>query len=404
MLTRRAWLKNAAVGTAAIAAGAAVADNAAAATLPVPSRIPAAPVILRGKYAVALGSPAEYSSRAVELVGRTTTLDMLSPLVLSPSKFEHWMTQPQTFTAADFQRYKDSGINVFHIAVGIGGPDAYLETLQYFALWDGFLAAHPDWFLRIDSPQRLVEVKNSGKTGILLGLQNSEHFRKPDDVDFFWSLGQRISQLTYNSQTMIGAGSTEREDGGISDFGASIVVRMNKTGMAVDVSHCGDKTTLDSFDVSAKPVLITHANCRALNPHVRCKTDEAIKKMAAKGGVMGISGVRMFVTAKEPTTIENVLDHYDHVAKLAGIEHVGVGSDIDLDGYDKMPPDERKALHGNYKSGYAFRDQDDIDHLNHPRRFFDIADGLIRRGYSDSDIEGVLGGNFQRVLTQIWTV
>ncbi len=403
MLTRRAWLKKAAAGSAAVAAGAGLAGNISAATTGA-ADLPSAPAVIRGRYALVPGLAEEYSSRAIELVGRTTTLDMLSPLVLSPSKFDRWMLHPETFTAADWQRYRDSGINVFHIAVGIGGPDAYLSTLQFFALWDGFLAAHPEWFLRIDSPERLTQVKESGKSGILLGLQNSEQFRRPDDVDFFWSLGQRISQLTYNSQTMIGAGSTEREDGGISDFGAAIVARMNKVGMAVDVSHCGDKTTLDSFDVSAKPVLITHANCRALNPHVRCKTDEAIKKMAAKGGVMGISGVRMFVTAKEPTTIENVLDHYDHVAKLVGVEHVGVGSDIDLDGYDKMPPEERKALHGNYKSSYAFRDQDDIEHLNHPRRFYDIADGLIRRGYHDQDIEGVLGGNFQRVLTQIWTV
>lgn len=363
----------------------------------------AAPMINQGRYSVRGGVLAEYSARAIELVGRTTTLDMLSPLALSESKFTGWMTQPATFGAADFARYRDSGINVFHIAVGIGGPDAYLQTLRFFALWDGFLAAHPDYFLRIDSADKLAQVKGSKKSGIILGLQDSEHFRTPDDVDFFYSLGQRISQLTYNSQNMIGSGSTDRIDGGISDFGAAIVARMNKLGMVVDVSHCGDKTTLDSFDVSTKPVLITHANCRALNPHVRCKTDEAIRKMAAKGGVMGITGVRMFVTASEPTTIENVLDHYEHVAKLVGIEHVGVGSDIDLDGYDKMPEAERKALHSHYKSTYAFREKDDVEHLDHPKRFYDIADGLIRRGYSDRDIEGVLGGNFQRVLTQVWS-
>jgi len=151
-------------------------------------------------------------------------------------------------------------------------------------------------------------------------------------------------------------------------------------------------------------VLITHSNCKALTPHPRCKSDEAIKKMAATGGVMGITGVRMFVTAQEPTTIEDVLNHYDHVAKLVGVEHVGVGSDIDLYGYDALPEPMRKALHANYKSSYAFRDRDDIDGLNHPRRFYDIAQGLIRRGYSDKDIAGILGGNFQRVLAKIWSV
>jgi membrane dipeptidase len=174
--------------------------------------------------------------------------------------------------------------------------------------------------------------------------------------------------------------------------------------MVVDVSHCGDRTTLDAFEVSKKPVLITHSNCRVLvNGHPRCKTDEAIKKMAAQGGVMGITGVRMFVKADEPTTVENFLDHFDHVKKLVGPEFLGVGSDIDLYGYDAMPPPERAALHANYKSVYAFREKDDIEGINHPRRMFDLTEGLIRRGYSDPEIHGILGGNFRRVLGKIWS-
>jgi membrane dipeptidase len=126
--------------------------------------------------------------------------------------------------------------------------------------------------------------------------------------------------------------------------------------------------------------------------------------MAAQGGVMGITGVRMFVKKDEPTTVEHVLDHYDHVRKLVGPEFLGVGSDIDLFGYDAMPANERAALHANYKSTYAFRDKDDIEGLNHPRRMFTLTEGLIRRGYSDADIHGILGGNFHRVLPKIWTV
>jgi membrane dipeptidase len=180
---------------------------------------------------------------------------------------------------------------------------------------------------------------------------------------------------------------------------------MNKLGMAVDVSHCGDRTTLDAFDVSKKPVLITHSNCRALNPsHPRCKTDEAIKAMAAKGGVMGITEVRMFITTKEPTTIESMLDHFDYVAKLVGVEHLGVGSDIDLIGYDGMPPEELKQLKASYKGSYGFREKVDIDGYNYAKRPFDLAEGLIRRKYSDAEIEAILGGNFRRVLKQIWTV
>jgi membrane dipeptidase len=214
-----------------------------------------------------------------------------------------------------------------------------------------------------------------------------------------------VSQLTYNTRNLIGDGSTERTNGGLSDFGVSIVEKMNAVGMAVDVSHSGDQTTLDACSVSKKPVLLTHSNARALNPgHPRCKTDEAIRAMAKTAGVMGITGVRMFVKAEEPTTIEHFLDHYDHVAKLVGPQHLGIGSDIDLDGYDDMPPEENRRLRAGYKGSYGFREKIDIEGVDHPKRVYDLTEGLIRRKYSDADIRGILGGNFRRVLTEIWTV
>lgn len=375
----------------------------------------ATPMINVGSFQLFADSTDKYSARAIDLVRRTTTLDMLNPFSLYASLAplmprqggatpRTWFNDPATFTQKDIGPFRESGIDVYHIAVGTGGPDAYDQTLRFLSLWNGLIAHHSDWLTRIDSPESLAGIKKSGKLGILLGLQNCEHFRTPADVDLFYSLGQRISLLTYNSRNLIGTGSTERTDSGISDFGVAVIQRMNKVGMAVDVAHCGEMTSMDACTVSAQPVLITHANCRALNPHPRCKSDEAIKKMAATGGVMGITGVRMFVTAQEPTTIEDALNHYDHVAKLAGVEHVGVGSDIDLHGYDALPDPMRKALHASYKSSYAFRDKDDIEGLDHPKRFYDIAQGLVRRGYSDNDIAGVLGGNFQRVLTKIWSV
>jgi membrane dipeptidase len=358
-----------------------------------------------GRYRLFAGAEQTYSARAIELVQRTTVIDMLAPLWISPSRTMKMLGNPENFTAEDYAPFKQSGISVFHIAIGTGGPEAYLETLQFLSGYNTFLARHDNWFERVETPARLDGIKASGKVGIMLGVQNSEHFRKVDDVDYFYGLGQRVSQLTYNARTLIGNGSTERRDEGLSDYGLAIVERMNKLGMAVDVSHCGDRTTLDAFEVSKKPVLITHSNCRALNPtHPRCKTDEAIKAMAAKGGVMGITEVRMFITAKEPTTIETMLDHFDYVTKLVGVEHLGVGSDIDLLGYDAMPPEELKQLKASYKGSYGFRDKVDIDGYNFAKRPFDLAEGLIRRKYSDGDIEAILGGNFRRVLKQIWTV
>jgi membrane dipeptidase len=383
-ITRREMLKSTGLAAAAIAA---------------------APMINRGRFRLFAHSSTEYSRQAIDLIARTTVIDMLSVLTLDFNKQNKWFKDPETFTASDLQPYRDSGINVFHPAIGMGGPSAYDNAMQFFAAWNGFIANDGEHLMRIDSASDLKRIKKSGKLGIILGLQNSEHFRRPDDVDNFRALGQRVSQLTYNSRNLIGNGSTERRDEGISDFGVAIIERMNKVGMAVDVSHCGDRTTLDAFEISKKSVLITHSNCRALVPgHPRLKTDEAIKKVGQAGSVMGITGVRMFVKGDEPTTVEHVLDHFDHVRKLIGPEHLGVGSDMDLYGYDAMPADLNKQLRAGYKGSYSFREKIDIEGLNHPKRMFDLTEGLIRRKYNDSDIEGILGGNFERVLTQIWTV
>jgi membrane dipeptidase len=369
---------------------------AAAATL-------GAPFLNRGRYGLFAADERRYGARAIELVRRTTVLDMLAPLTLDFDKFARWMADPDLFRDSDLAPYRDSGIDVFHIAIGTGGPEAHAQSLRFFAGWNSFLANHDRLFVRVDSADDLARVKASGRVGILLGLQNAEHFRTPHDVNAFHALGQRVAQLTYNARNLLGNGATERRDDGLSDFGVGIVERMNTVGMAVDVSHCGDRTTLDAFDASRRPVLITHSNCRALVPgHPRCKTDEAIRKMAAKGGVMGITGVRMFVRAEEPTTIEHVLDHFDHVVRLTSIEHVGVGSDIDLYGYDDMPPELNKKLRQGYKGSYGFREKLDVEGLDHPRRMYDLAEGLVRRGYSDRDIELVLGGNFARVLSELW--
>ena len=364
----------------------------------------AAPMINLGRYQLFGQSAPQYSARAISLVQRSLVIDMLSVFTLNFPDQAKWEANPETFTEAEFKVFLDSGINVFHPAVGLGGANAYEQALEFFSRWNAFIAGSDERLMRIDSVNDFARVKASKKIAVILGLQNAQHFRRPDDVNFFYNLGQRVSQLTYNSRNLIGNGATERRDEGISDFGVAIIDRMNTVGMAIDVSHCGDRTTLDAFELSKKPVLITHSNCRVLaNGHPRDKSDEAILAVKKSGSVIGITGVRMFVRDKEPTTIEHALDHFDHVSKLIGPEHLGVGSDIDLYGYDSMPPELNKQLRASYKDSYGFREKIDIEGLNHPRRMFDLAEGLIRRKYSDANIEGVLGGNFRRVLTQIWT-
>ena len=356
------------------------------------------PMINRGYYSLGAATPRDYSRRAVDLVRQALVIDMLAPLVIDIDPGA-WAKPLTPKAAAEFRA---SGITGFHNAYGIGGPDAYAEVLSFMAGWQGFAGRNPDVFALIGSVAELDRAKASGRAGVIMGVQNAAHFRKTADVLEFYQLGQRCSQLTDNSQNLIGGGSTDRVDGGVSDFGAGIIKAMNDVGMLVDVSHSGDRTTLDAVATSAVPIAFTHSTCRAIAGHPRTKTDEAIRALGAKGGVMGITGVRQFVSKTDPTNIGHVVDHIDHVVKLTGIEHVGIGSDADLNGYDDMPADQYAKLKGGYKSSYAFRDKIDVDGFDHPRKVFDLTEELIRRRYSDENIKLVLGGNFRRLLGATW--
>jgi len=351
----------------------------------------AAPFVARGRFQLFARSQTDYSRRAIDLVSESLVIDMLGLLTLDWAKFEHWEDDPNGFHRADFQKLRSSGISVFHPAVDLNAAnpqEAFTANRDWMRDWNKFLDSYPRELLRVLTTDDLANAKKDGRIGVVLGFQNSSHFRTVQDISTFYGMGQRVSQVTYNERNQLGCGCTALNDTGLTDFGVAAVHEMNRLGMAVDVSHCGDKTTLDTLEVSRRPVLITHSNCRALNPrHPRCKTDDAIVRMAAGGGVIGITGVRGFVKPHDPTTIEDALNHFDHVVKIAGIEHVGVGSDTDLDGRDHRP-------------GVTYRM--DIDGLAHPQRIFDLTEGLIRRGYSDDNIRLILGGNFRRALEAAW--
>lgn len=329
-----------------------------------------------------------YSVRAIDLVAETNVLDMLSLPTLNWTLLDRWHTSPESFGQADFQKLRASGINVFHPAVAFDGAQTFAITQAWFDKWNRLIGRHPDYFLRVDSTAHLQCAKAEKKIGIILGMQDANHLRTKADVDCFYAMGQRLTQLTYNSENRLGSGCKAAGNTGLSAYGQEVVSRMNELGMAIDISHCGERTSLDAIEASSKPVLITHSNCRALAPPVaRCKSDDVIAAAARRGGVIGMTSIRHFVRASDPVSIEDALDHFDHAVKLAGVEHVGLGSDTDLNGRDRAGS---RMLY-------------DIAGLNHTQRVFDLTEGLIRRGYTDAHIRLMLGGNFQRALSGIWT-
>ncbi len=352
----------------------------------------AAPMINLGRvrlFADQRDREIEISTAAADLVLGSTAIDMLGLLTLDWDELFGWFERPSRFREPDYRLLERSGVNVFYPAVDTSQRDAYSAALRWMAGWNHLLGATGCFLSRIDAPSDLDRVPKEGDVGIILGFQNANHFRTVLDVQAFYALGQRVSLLTYNSANRLGSGAYVRGDRGLTRFGAEVVAEMNRLGMAVDVAHCGERTSLDAIAASRRPVLVTHSNCKALVPgHPRCKSDRVIRAMAASGGVMGITVVRAFVSHKAHPTIEDVLDHYVHVARLVGVEHLGVGSDTDVT--------EIKPGTGRINPFY------DIPGLDPVARLFQITDGLLRRGFSKRSVELVLGGNFRRALGEIW--
>jgi membrane dipeptidase len=302
-----------------------------------------------------------------------------------------------------FDDWKAAGIKAFMHPAAIFEPDLYLGVLRMLSRWNSFIAHHTDRLLRIDEPSDFDQIRSSGKLGVMLGSHHSECFRTLDDVNYFCELGLRCCILVTFGQNRVGTAIDEPNGGGLTTFGKTVVARMNAVGMVVDVSHCNDRTRLDAINASAKPVLMSHANVHSICANPRNVGDEVIKALAARGGVMGIMPLRMMLTSQEPTTVENVVDHIQHICDLVGSEHAGIGLEAPVEGFDTLPVQNQIPL-PSYMRNAGEQRKLDLPELRHVRRVYTIAEALVRRGFSDADIRAILGGNFERALREILAV
>jgi membrane dipeptidase len=364
----------------------------------------AAPIVLRGRYRVFASSAKEYPERVVRLMRESLVVDMLNQFLYrfdQKDLKEKWLTEPGAFTQADFERFKQTGVHV----IGFGeGVNNLADAEELFGKWNSFIALYPQWLRRINNAGEMARVREDGKFGILYGVQSSAQFETLDDVNRCYGLGQRVSQLSYNYRSLVADGAFEPFDGGVSEYGGKVIERMNTVRMAVDIGHASDKTKLDALAISKAPVILSHGNCRALIPGgLRASTDDAIRKLAAKGGVMGISDIAFMVKGTEPVTIDDVVDHYDHVRDLVGIEHVGVGSDAGIESNDLAGPEKVKSILATADKRYRIHGTHEVvAGMEGPNRMWELCAALVRRGYTDEHIQLVLGGNWARVLKEIW--
>ena len=315
-------------------------------------------------------------------------------------------------TAANIADVKASGITAVNVTVSGVGSYArdFEETLKNIAYWDGQIAAHPDALMKVQGSADLAGAKQNARLGLIYGFQDGTPFGESlDRFDLFHDLGVRIIQFTYNLRNLLGDGCLEPRNAGLSLFGRDLVARLNEKRVLIDLSHCGRRTTLESIERSSQPVAITHAGCTAIADLPRNKTDEEMRQLANKGGVIGIYLMPFLRTTGQPMAAD-VIEHLEYALKVCGEDHVGIGTDGVISAIHVTPEFRQKfreEIAGRRKRGIsAPGEREDaftfVPDLNTPRRFETLACLLSKRGHSDTRIAKILGGNFNRLFREVW--
>jgi len=266
------------------------------------------------------------------------------------------------------------------------------------------VAEHSDILMIALSADDFNRAKNGGRVAAMMNFQDSKMLDgEVDNIDTLYALGMRSFQLTYNFRNLVGDGCLERTNAGLSDFGVEVVDRMNSVGVMVDLSHCGRQTTLDGIAFSKKPVAITHTMCDSIrNGHPRAKTDAAMRACAEKGGVVGMAALGYFV-GDDPggtTTVETYADHIEHATSVVGHEHIGLSTDFSPQGIAAWATKETwyEPRLKSFKPSYEVRWPPWIPELDRPDRFRTVVRVLEGRGWSEEQLERLLGLNFERLL------
>jgi membrane dipeptidase len=296
------------------------------------------------------------------------------------------------------KRMKQGGLacNVVH-----GGTTMrdMLEILQ-------FIRAHPEDVILATSVKEIREAKRIGKVAIVCNWQHCNAIGSDESLlETFQRLGISICNLCYNVRNLIGDGCTERTHCGLSLFGERVVRKINELRLMLDVGgHTSEATSWDALKVSKGPVICSHTNCRALRNNPRCITDDLMRAIADRGGVIGITCYGHFLTDKGNATIDLFFDHIDHAVRTVGADHVGFA--LDQIEYPQPPPAPIDGVENDpyvspasaYPANYFSYTKGLETVAEAPK----ITEGLMKRGYSQSDIAKIMGENWLRVYEQAW--
>lgn len=300
-----------------------------------------------------------------------------------------------------FKNMRRGGLTAVNCTCSI--LENFRETVKNLVWWRRAFEKYSDLIVPVLNTADIGTAKQTGRTGIILGFQNTSAIE--DDLDLlttFHDLGVRVMQLTYMEANLVGQGCLERIDAGVTGFGQEVIAEMNRLGILIDLSHVGHRTTMEAIEVSLKPVAFTHANPSSLCNHPRNQPDDAIKAIAAKGGVVGATIFPPFLPSGNESTLDDFVQVVDYLVELIGINHVAVGTDF-TEGQPREWFDW--ILTGKSKRGPQLK-------LNHPLKnpegiqnaadFPNLTASLLDHGYSESDVRKIMGENIIRLFSEVW--
>ncbi|MCC7248094.1 MAG: membrane dipeptidase [Lysobacter sp.] len=289
---------------------------------------------------------------------------------------------------------------------------AFEKTKANIARWDAIVARYPEYLTHARNGDDLRRAQRAGKLGLIYGFQGTESLGEDlERIPMFRERGVRVIQLTHNRRNLVGDGCMEPGDAGLSNFGRQVVERLNAEKIVVDLAHGSARTMAEGIAASRAPPLISHTGCRALADLPRNTHDATLRALANKGGVAGIIFWPYLRTDTQPMA-EDVIRHIEHAMNVCGEDHVGIGTDTGIAPIERTPAfekDNREWVADAVEDGVFERGRPPdlytfIPDLNTADRFETLAMLLSKRGHSGARIEKILGGNFARVMAEVWGV
>lgn len=269
--------------------------------------------------------------------------------------------------------------------------------------------AHQDFVIQCKRVDDILLAHREGKIALISCFEACTMIENElDRLDILFGLGVRMMGIVYSESNVLGSGLSEKNDGGLTNFGHQAVKRLNDIGMAIDVSHCGDKTSMDVIEASTDPIFISHAGARGVWNSQRMKPDDIIIACAEKGGMIGIEAAphTTFSDSSPTHDIDSFFDHFRYCVDLVGIDHVGFGPDTMYGDHSGLHDVLSKGLS---MAAFIKKGETSLPHVDYVRGLenptecsHNIVRYLVQEGYSDEDIGKVIGGNALRILREVW--